>query len=100
LNVEFLDQARLELILASQWYEAEVRGLGGDLLEEVSRSIGRLLEFPRQGKPHLAGTRRIVLQRFPFDVVYLVEPEALIVVAVAAHKRLPGYWRDRLSAAK
>ena len=34
---------------------------------------------------------------FPFRLVYLVQPPELVVVAVAHGRRLPGYWRERLS---
>lgn len=34
---------------------------------------------------------------FPFRLVYLVQPAELILIAFAHDKRLPGYWRERLS---
>ena len=34
---------------------------------------------------------------FPFRLVYLVQPTELVVVAVAHDKRLPGYWRERVT---
>jgi hypothetical protein len=40
--------------------------------------------------------RSFVLQRFPFSVVYLDDPDLVIIVAVAHGKRKPGYWKDRL----
>ena len=98
--VEFLDEARFELLLASARYEEEVQGLGSDLLDEVAHAVGRLVTFPRQGSPHLAGTRRLVLRRFPFDVVYLDEPDKLLIVAIAHHKRSPGYWRRRIDTSE
>jgi toxin ParE1/3/4 len=44
----------------------------------------------------LYGTRRFVLHRFPFSVVYLDEADELNIVAVAHNKRKPGYWKARL----
>jgi len=39
---------------------------------------------------------RGVLRRFPYFLVYRVEPERVVIVAVAhAHQR-PGYWKDRV----
>lgn len=98
--VEFLDEARVELPLASGRYEEEVQGLGSDLIHEVVHAVGRLVTFPRQGGPHLAGTRRLVLRRFPFDLVYLDDPDKLVIVAIAHHKRSPGYWRRRISSSE
>jgi len=36
----------------------------------------------------------LVLRRFPFGVVYRVLAGEIQVVAVAHHRRKPGYWAD------
>jgi hypothetical protein len=36
------------------------------------------------------------MQRFPFSVVYLDDPELIAIIAVAHTKRRPGYWKGRL----
>jgi plasmid stabilization system protein ParE len=41
------------------------------------------------------GTRRLVLQRFPYNVFYRVGAEAIVIVAVAHQKRRPAYWAAR-----
>jgi hypothetical protein len=33
---------------------------------------------------------------FSYSIVYLDEPDFVLVVAVAHHRREPGYWSDRL----
>ena len=53
-------------------------------------------EAPQRWPKYLHGTRRFVMQRFPFSVVYLDDPELVTIVAVAHSKRKPGYWKDRL----
>jgi hypothetical protein len=40
--------------------------------------------------------RRRVLAVFQYNIFYLDTPDEVIIVAVAPHKRKPGYWRDRL----
>ena len=40
--------------------------------------------------------RRRVLRRNPFAIVYLIDDGAIVIVAVAHHKRRPGYWLPRL----
>jgi len=42
------------------------------------------------------GTRRYLLRRFPFSVVYRIEPTRIVIVAMAHFRRRPGYWRSRL----
>ncbi|MFW6012287.1 MAG: type II toxin-antitoxin system RelE/ParE family toxin [bacterium] len=94
--LRYLTPAREEFLESVAHYELQSPGLGLGFIEEVEHAIVRLAAFPEHGSPHLAGTRRIVLGRFPFDVVYLAEPQEIVVVAVAHHKREPGYWRGRV----
>jgi hypothetical protein len=39
--------------------------------------------------------RRYLLHKFPFSVVYLERPDFIEVIAVAHHRRKPGYWSKR-----
>lgn len=41
--------------------------------------------------------KRVFLDRFPFAVVFFVEDEVVMVVAVEALKKRPGYWANRLT---
>lgn len=95
--LRYLTPAREEFLEAVAHYELQSPGLGLDFIEEVERTTSRLTAFPDHGSPHLAGTRRLVLRRFPFDVVYLAEPQTIAIVAVAHQSRSPGYWRNRIS---
>lgn len=41
--------------------------------------------------------RRIVMQRFPFNVLYREAGNTVQVLAVAHHRRHPGYWLGRVA---
>ncbi len=58
-------------------------------MEEVSQA-------PQRWPKYLHGTRRFVMQRFPFSVVYLDDPDLVTIIAVAHSKRKPGYWKGRV----
>jgi len=92
----FLAAAREELLAAAEYYEAASPGLGAEFIEDVERAVGRLSTFPKHGTPYVSDTRRIVLRRFPFDIVYLESNSELLIVAVAHQARRPFYWRSRL----
>jgi hypothetical protein len=55
--------------------------------------IEQIGEAPERWPAHLHGTRRFMLRRFPFSVVYRPHEDFVEVVAVAHAKRRPGYWR-------
>lgn len=94
--VEFLPQAREELLAAVEYYESITPDLGADFLIDIENAVQRIRAFPSHGSPWAADTRRIVIRRFPFDVVYLETRTTIVVVAVAHQRRSPFYWKKRL----
>jgi toxin ParE1/3/4 len=62
----------------------------------VSTAIRTIVDAPLRWPAYLYGTRRFVLQRFPFSIVYLDDPDLVTIIAVAHAKRKPGYWKERL----
>jgi len=51
---------------------------------------------PRRWPNYLHGTRKYVLDRFPYSVVYRELPSVIQVLAIAHGRRRPGYWKNRL----
>ncbi len=104
-RVVLVDAASEELRRAIRHYEDERPGLGdelADLIEEVFRGLaaGVLRPVPLPGIPLELGIRRILLDRFPFAVIHMDEPDAIYILAVAHLRRRPGYWLARLPARK
>lgn len=101
LTVRFDPAAEEELDAAHDWYERESPGVGAEFVIEVRQAAKQAADWPGIGLPEeVPGTsreiRRAVVQRFPYGVVYLVLDDILWVVAVAHHRRRPGYWHDRV----
>ncbi|HST59782.1 MAG TPA: type II toxin-antitoxin system RelE/ParE family toxin [Longimicrobium sp.] len=88
--------ARQELFEAADWYDERRPGTGRRLRVEVGEIRARIASAPEQGSPHLYGTRRFILQRFPYSTVYLTLDDYGHIIAVAHQSRKPGYWRKRL----
>ena len=88
--------AEAESDAAFEWYwaESESAALGFDA--ELRTAFKKLLSSPRIGAPYLRGTRRIVLNRYPYFVVFRELPRKIEIIAVAHAKRRPGYWLKRL----
>ncbi|MBI2892966.1 MAG: type II toxin-antitoxin system RelE/ParE family toxin [Deltaproteobacteria bacterium] len=92
--------AEEDLAAAVDWYESQEPGLGAVLLAEVDEVIWRLRRTELAGVvvpgvPRGAPFRRVLLDRFPYAVVFTADEHVLSVLAVAHHKRSPGYWRGR-----
>lgn len=96
-EVRYLPRARSDVLGAVEFYESRAVGLGAEFLTTLEHVINGILASPHAGSPYESGTRRVVLGRFPFSVVYEFTEERLLVVAIAHHRRKPGYWSNDLA---
>ncbi len=96
MRITFLLPAESELDDAWAWYENQLPGLGRRFLDEVRQGRAQILAFPNAWHPLEGGIRRYRLKRFPYGLIYSVESNEIVVIAVAHLHREPDYWRDRL----
>jgi hypothetical protein len=101
-KVRILRQAAEEAAAAATWYEQERRGLGGEFAEAIEAAIdiikdGFLSLSPMPGNSGALGAKRLILRRFPYDIIVVGRSDEMIIVTFAHHSRKPGYWRDRTS---
>ena len=87
--------AKREIDEAAEFYDSEDPGLGGAFLDAVERAFKQIQAFPDSSPISLAPVRTKALSAFPFSVIYWVNDDVIIVLAVAHHRRQPGYWRGR-----
>ena len=91
-----LKEAREEFAAAVAWYEQQRPGLGGEFFDAVVHATDLIQAQPEIGtlsRDHR--TRRVLLQRFPYQVVYSLSENEIVIIAIAHSKRRPGYWRKR-----
>ena len=91
----FHPEAEAELAAAALFYEARVGGLGRRFAAEVQRVITLIREYPDAGAPVRLPVRRVLVDRFPYAIVYRREPESVHILAVAHLQKRPGYWPRR-----
>jgi plasmid stabilization system protein ParE len=97
IGYRFLLPAEEEMTEASLFYERRSARLGVDFLDEVDRAIALLRDYPTLGQIIEGALRQVTLHRFPFNIFYAVEADAIVIVAVAHQSRHPGYWRERVA---
>jgi plasmid stabilization system protein ParE len=90
-------EAAAEAQAARAWYTARNPAAGVRFLAEYDRAIDRIRENPRRRPeyPQVTGFRWFHFRRYPYAVIYELLPEGTHVLAVAADRRRPGYWRKR-----
>jgi toxin ParE1/3/4 len=87
--VRLVDEARDELLAEG------ANGMG--FIRAVRAAFRLIARFPEAwaAYPKRRGVRRYVMKRYPFVIVYRELAKEIRVLAVAATKRRPGYWRRR-----
>ena len=89
-------EAEHELSNSVAFYERREPGLGLDF-ERVARAAVQMIQADPDRHPlQENGTRRVVMERFPFVIHYVDLPGIIWVLAFAHTSRKPGYWQRRL----
>jgi hypothetical protein len=81
---------------AVAYYDLQRPQLGDQFVDEVEAAIGRILRMPNDWQAVGRRTRRCRTDRFPYGLVYQVQGDVAVIVAVMHLSRRPGYWRGRL----
>jgi len=95
VRVRFLVPARRDLADATTYYEDQMPGLGIQFLDEVRATIDRIRAFPLAWQPLSQRTRRCLLNRFPYGVIYEQRKDEIVIVAVGHQHRHPDFWKPR-----
>jgi plasmid stabilization system protein ParE len=82
---------------AVRWYEGRRTGLGGEFFDAVGVTVSRIETNPKIGAAISADgrTRRALVAGFPYQAVYRLRPDEIVIVAIAHMKRRPGFWKNR-----
>jgi plasmid stabilization system protein ParE len=95
-HVRFLDEAAEEFLEAIRYYAQQSRGIGVDFVDEVRVAIDFIATYPEGATLIRPSVYRKVVRKYPYSLLYTVEPEGILVIAVMRQSRRPGYWHPRL----
>jgi plasmid stabilization system protein ParE len=95
MNIEFHPEAAEEFEAAVDWYDARETGLGLDFAVEINAAIHRAAAMPDAWTRLSGNVRRVLVNRFPYGVLYEPGETDLLVLAVMHLRREPGYWMAR-----
>ena len=97
LPLQFHPEARLEALDAYSWYFDRSPRAAEGFQAELGRAGEAIQESPERFGNYLHGTRRYLMKRYTYLVVYRPTPNRIEIVAVAHGHRRPGYWKTRLN---
>ena len=93
----FHPEARLEYLEAIDFYESRRTGLGAAFTREVEASIQRIVEEPTRWRIIEQDVHRRLTHTFPFGILYTIEGDFVLIVAIAHGSREARYWRHRVA---
>lgn len=96
----FHPDAKEEFDGAVEFYEQNQPGLGLEFAEEIYATIARITQYPDAWSTLSKNSRRCLVSRFPYGLIYQIESHTLRIIAVAHLHRRPGYWKERLGRNK
>jgi toxin ParE1/3/4 len=95
-DLEYLEEALEEAEAAAGWYADRSLTAAAGFSEEIDAAEEAIAEFPEAWPSFAHGTRRYLLRRYPFSIVYRIGSGRILIVAVAHAHRRPGYWKSRV----
>jgi plasmid stabilization system protein ParE len=94
-SVRLHPDAIAEAKAAYEWYAERNPSAANAFISELDHAVSQIQTSPERWTMHLHGTRKFLLRRFPYAVVYRITGSAIQVIAVAHGRRRPSYWKSR-----
>lgn len=97
MTVAFHEDALAGFRAAAIRYARRNPALGARFIESVEDAIRRVVDSPTSWRIIDGDVRRCLTHVFPYGVLYSVEGQDILIIAVAHCSREPGYWKARVS---
>jgi plasmid stabilization system protein ParE len=95
MRVVLTAEAREELREATRWYAARSYRAARRFVDAYKHARQLVQDGAEQWAEIEPGVRRVLFHKFPYALLYALEDDKVVVLAVKHHKRHPDYWRER-----
>lgn len=92
MKSRFHEEADADLTSAVGYYDEATPGLGDSLLAEVRSAVGYLEQFPLSAQVIAEDIHGKVLVRFPHTLLYVIDSEEVLILAVAHQSQDVATW--------
>ncbi len=97
MNVIFTELAKQEMADAIDYYEIEQSGLSNRFSDDIKSAISRIIKYPKAWSVEQGEVRKCLLLKFPYKILYSIESNHILIIAIAHQHRKPDYWIERYS---
>ncbi len=94
-SVSYHPLAAQELDDAHDYYETQQEGLGLTFVHAVHETEKRIAHFPVAWQALSPNSRRALVSRFPYGLIYHIGDETITILAIADLHKKPRYWKGR-----
>jgi toxin ParE1/3/4 len=91
----FHPAALIEYSEAVQYYAQNRTALAQAFIDAVENTIYRIRESPTTWQIIDEDVRRCMTRKFPYGVLYTVEEDEILILAIMHCSREPNYWKNR-----
>jgi len=95
-RVVYHNGAKADVKSAVAWYQERSPKAALDFIEEPHQATTTIRKAPDRWPIGKNNTRRFLLWRFPFSIIYSEQGSLITIWTVAHASRRPEYWRRRL----
>ena len=91
----FHPAALIEYSEAVQYYTQNRIALAQAFIDAVENTIYRIRESPTTWQIIDEDVRRCMTRKFPYGILYTVEEDEILILAIMHCSREPNYWKNR-----
>jgi len=91
----FHPEALAEYADAVQYYAAQSSEVAQAFINVIEDAVYRIKESPTRWAKFDEDVRRCLTRKFPYSVLYTIEQDYILILAVTHCSREPGYWKNR-----
>ncbi|MEB3339938.1 type II toxin-antitoxin system RelE/ParE family toxin [Okeania sp.] len=92
----FHPAALTEYSEAVEFYAERRVEIAQKFINAVENTIFKIVEYPTRWPAIDQDIRRCLIQKFPYGIIYTIEDNFILILAVMHCSRKPGYWKDRV----
>lgn len=91
----FHPEALNEYAEAVEYYAGQRSEIAQAFVGAIEEAVYRIRSFPTRYAVIDEDVRRCMAHRFPYGILYTIEPDYILILSVMHCSREPGYWKNR-----
>ena len=92
----FLPEAREDIYEAAVWYRQRNPRVAREFTRRVESATKRISQNPFQFPLLDDEARHLVLDHYPYSIIYLIAEEEVVILSCFHQRRDPAEWKRRL----